>query len=78
MSFFTSDRERHLGLWRLAVVVAIYSTLAGARPQGLSAVAFIAGMLMVGLTVLTQGLKVRPCGAEIAVALGVATVYLLV
>ena len=27
MSLFTSDRERRLWLWTLAVVVAIYSTL---------------------------------------------------
>ncbi len=26
MSLFTSDRERHLWLWALAVMVAIYST----------------------------------------------------
>ena len=31
MSFFTSDRERRLWLWTLAVLVAIYSTLGLAR-----------------------------------------------
>ena len=35
------------------------------------------GMLLVGAAILTQGLKTRPRGAEIYVALGVAAVYLL-
>ena len=34
-------------------------------------------MFLVGATILTQGLKVRPRGVEIAVALGVTAVYLL-
>ena len=46
--------------------------------QALSAVAFLAGMLLVGMTVLTQGLKARPGGVEVGVALGVAVVYFLV
>ena len=84
MPLFSSRRERRLWAWTLAVVVAIYSTLglastlAMALPDDLAAVGFLVGMFLVGLTVLTQGLKTRPGGAEIAVALGVATVYLLV
>ena len=31
MSLFTSDRERRLWLWTLAVLVAIYATLGPAR-----------------------------------------------
>jgi hypothetical protein len=84
MPFFSSNRERRLWLWTLAVVVAIYSTLglastlARALPQSLAAVGFLGAMLLVGLTVLTQGLKARPRGAEIAVAIGVAVVYFMV
>ena len=62
MSLFTSDRERRLWLWTLAVVVAIYSTLgltrtlAGAlRDSGLLGAAFALGMLLVGATIVMQG-----------------------
>ncbi len=85
MTLFSSDRERRLWLWTLAVVVAIYSTLglartlAGAlREQGLLAAAFALGMLLVAATIVAHAVKARPGGAEIAVALGVAAAYLLV
>ena len=84
MAFFSSKRERRLWLWTLAVVAAIYSTLSLARPiaealrdLGLLNAFFISSMLLVGATVITQGLKTRPGGAEMVVALGVAAVYLL-
>ena len=82
---FTTDRERRLWGWTLAAVVAIYSTLGLASTladvmywQGASAIAFLAFMTLVGLTVLTQGLKTRPAGIEIGIGLGVAVVYLMV
>ena len=85
MPFFSSDRERRLWCWTLAVVVAIYSTLGLAstladvlRSQGLMAWGFLFGMLLVGATILTQGLKTRPGGVEIGVALGIGVVYYLV
>ena len=86
MPLFSSDRERRLWLWTLAVVVAIYSTLGLARTladflndSGLIGVGlFLLACLMVLATVVTQGLRVRPNGLEIAVALGIAAVYLLV
>lgn len=66
-------------------MLAIYATLGLASMlaevlynQGLIAVAFLASMLLVGLTVLTQGLKTRPGGVEIGVGLGIAVVYFLV
>lgn len=83
-TLFTSRRERSLWLWTMVVVAAIYSTLGVARPLagvlrelGLLEAIFMTGMLLIGAAVLTQGLKTRPCGAEICVALGVAAVYLL-
>ena len=83
--FFSSAREKRLWTWTLAVVLAIYATLGLASMlaevlynQGLIAVAFLASMLLVGLTVLTQGLKTRPGGVEIGVGLGIAVVYFLV
>ncbi|MDX1438425.1 MAG: VanZ family protein [Rubricoccaceae bacterium] len=66
----------------LAVVAAIYATLglssllAGASyDEGLSAAAFLGLMLLIGVTILTQGLKVRPAGREIGVGIGIAVVY---
>ena len=88
MSLFSSPRERRLWLWVLAVMVAIYATLGLAqtlaetlRERGLLDISiglFLLCMFLVGATILTQGLKVRPGGAEVAVAIGVATAYLLV
>ena len=85
MSLFTSTRERRLWLWTLAVIVAIFSTLGPAamlagelRERGLIDGFFFFGFLLVFTTILTQGLQMRPRGAEISVALGVVAVYLLV
>ncbi len=85
MALFVSRRERWLWLWTLAIVVAIYSTLglAGALAEklsetGLTTVGFAAAMLLVGITVVIQGLRTKPSGAEIGVALGVVVVYLMV
>ena len=86
MSLFSSARERRLWLLTLAVVAAIYSTLgltgrlAGAlREYRLLDVSFwvLFAMFLVGATIITQGIKVRPGGAEIAIMLGVTAVYLL-
>lgn len=85
MSFFTSERERRLWLWALAVVVAIYSTLglAGSlaralRDRGLLDAAFAFAGFLVLVTIVTQGLRTRPGGIEIGVALGVAVAYFMV
>ena len=85
MSLFTSDRERRLWLWALAAVVAIYSTLglpstlvSKLFEQALFGGTFFIAFLLIGVAILTQGLKVRPGGLEIGVALGVAAVYLMV
>ena len=83
-SLFASARERRLWAWTLAVVVAIFSTLGLARTlagilrdRGLLDNLFVLGMLLIGAAILTQGLKTRPRGAEIGVALGIAAAYLL-
>lgn len=86
MPLFASGRERRLWLWTLAVVVGIYatigfgSTVAGALREGglVEASLFLGGMFLVGATVVAQGVRARPGGVEVAVALGVAVVYLLV
>ena len=85
MFLFSSQRERRLWIWTALVVAAIYSTLGLARTltdrlgnDFFSVWLFLLGCLLILLTVITQGLKVRPGGAEIAVALGVAAAYLLI
>ncbi len=84
MSLFASDRERRLWFWAVAVVVGIYSTLglaqklAGAlRDTGAISASFWVGLFLIGAAILMQGLRSRPGGAEIGVALGVAGVYLI-
>ena len=74
-----------MGGGALATLLAIYSTLATASllagvlyHQGFSAILFAGCLLLVGLTVLTQGLQTRPGGLEIGMAIGIAAVYLLV
>ncbi len=85
MSLFTSRREKRLWIWTLVVVATIYSTLGLARTlvgvlrdRDLLDGFFVLGLLLIGAAILTQGLKTRPGGAEICVALGVAAIYLLV
>ena len=82
---FASARERRLWLWTLAVVGAIYATLglpstlvSKLFEQALFGDTFFIAFLLIGVAILTQGLKVRPGGLEIGVALGVAAVYLMV
>ena len=83
MSLLTSDRERRLWLWALAVMVAIYSTLGPARTlvdalreRNLLRVSFAAVVLLVVVAVVGQWVKRRPGWREIGVALGVALAYL--
>ena len=88
MTLFSSKRERRLWLWVLVVMVAIYATLGLAQTlaetleeRGLLDISiglFLLCMFLVGVTILTQGLRVRPGRAEVAVVIGVVTAYLLV
>ncbi len=90
MPLFSSRRERRLWAWTLAVAAAIYSTLGltgtlvdalrdrGLLDASLALGMFLAAMALCGATVLTHGLKTRVGGAEVAVALGVATAYFMV
>ena len=82
---FSSARERRLWIWTAVVVAAIYSTLGLAQTLAdrlgndfFAVWLFLLGCVLVLLAVVTQGLRVRPSGIEIAVALGVAAAYMLV
>lgn len=83
--FFSSARERRLWIWTLLLVLGIYATLGLASTlaewlhnHGLITIAFLGCMILVLLTILTQGLKARPNGIEIGVGLGIAVVYFMV
>ena len=83
--FFSSARERRLWAWTFAVLVAIFSSLGLARTladvlhnSGLDASLFLLGCFLVLATVVTEGLKTRPGGTEIGVALGVAAAYIMI
>ena len=85
MSVFSSNRERRLWRWSLLTVLGIYATLPFASSfatylynQGLAAVVFLTCLLLIGITILIQGLRTRPSGLEIGVGIGVATVFVLV
>ena len=84
MRLFSSPRERKLWNWTLIVVLAIYASLALELSvanvlieRGLITPFYIAGMLMIVATAVSQGFGVRPRGLEVAVALGIAAAYLL-
>lgn len=84
MPLFTTNRERRLWSWTLLIVVAVYSTLAFSQPIDVilrnrewATGAFILALLLVVGTAVAYGLRIRPGGAEVAVALGIAAVYLL-
>ena len=87
MPGFSSNRERRLWVWALAVVVAIYATadlartLADAlRESGLLELVptmFSAGMLLIGIAILVQGLRERSRGVEVGFALGVAAIAVI-
>lgn len=81
---FASPRERRLWLSAAAVVGAIYATAGLARTwadalrsEGLLAAAFWVGFLLIVAAIAVQGLRRRPGGLEVGLALGVAGAYLL-
>ncbi len=85
MPQFTSERERRLWIFTLVVVVAIYSTLIFGdalvgilRNRNLIGALFVLGLVLVLASIVTQGLRSRPGGIELGVALGIAAAYLLV
>lgn len=84
MSIFSSPRERQLWSWTALVLVAIYASLGVAgevaatlRERELLIVAFMGGMLLAVLAVLTQWMKARPGQLEIWVVLGIAGAYIM-
>lgn len=85
MSLFSSRRERRLWIWTLIVVAVLYSTL-GVTPvvaasplfRNLNAALFLVGMMLVGATIISRGLKIQLTGLNLSIVLGVAAAYVLV
>ncbi|MGI9355314.1 MAG: hypothetical protein ACR2PF_09180, partial [Rhizobiaceae bacterium] len=84
MAFFSSRRERRYWFYTLAIVAAIYSTLGLTpvltrilREQDLLEGSFAVGMILVIVTIVSQGLNARVGAAEIAVMVGIIAAYLL-
>ncbi|MEQ8331510.1 MAG: VanZ family protein [Longimicrobiales bacterium] len=82
MTGFTSDRERRLWGWTVAVVAAVYAsagfagTLAGVlRRRGLLEASFALAFLCVVVAVVGSAMRRRPGGREVWVALGVTAVF---
>ena len=83
----SSNRERRLWLWALAVVVAIYTTADLARTVAdalresglleLTPTMFSIGMFLIGVMILVQGLREGSRGVEVGFALGVAAIAVL-
>ncbi|MFQ5608509.1 MAG: VanZ family protein, partial [Candidatus Zixiibacteriota bacterium] len=78
-------KEKRLWVATGVVILAIYSTLALAsklapfvRGLGIEVWLFIVGCLMVLVTVVIHGLKTRPTGAGVIMALGIVAAYLFI
>ena len=48
------------------------------RPDIINAALFLVGMMLVGATIISRGLKIRLSGANLGIVLGVAAAYVLV
>ena len=88
MMLFSSARERRMWIWALAVIAVIFGSLGfagklAARLQefglveSVSIILFLAGMILVAATVISQGLATRPSGLTIVIAFGVVAVFVL-
>ena len=64
---FSSNRERNLWICVLIIIITIYSTLGLTgtlanilKESGIVVVTFVLGMILIGATIATQGLKQEP------------------
>ena len=81
---FTSAREKRLWLFVLLITGAILSTLIIGRPliellrdQNLQAIFFLAGMLIIGGTMLLYGLFTKSSAVDLILFIGIGAVYLM-
>ena len=84
-AWFSSARERRLWIWALVVLIGIYASLGFApavagflRDRGLLEGTFIFALLLATIAVIALGLSTKARPIEIAVAIGIASVYLMV
>lgn len=81
---FASRRERRFWILTLLAVAAVYANLLFAslltdllHDHDLAVAGFVGGLLLVSATVLALGLRLRPRGIELGVALGIIVVYFM-
>ncbi len=84
MALFTSNREKRLWGYVLAVVLIIYSSLFLGQPlvkclgaQNLQALLFLLGMLLVALVVVIYGMQVQPHNLKLVTLIGLAALFLM-
>jgi hypothetical protein len=84
MSIFTSQRERRLWIWALAVIVAIYTTLGFAgtlaaylRARNLLNNSFFIAFLVLVAVIAGSGWIRRPRWREILAGIGILAVYVM-
>lgn len=80
----TTDRERRLWIWTAVAVAGVYASLGLSsilvellHDQTAAAIAFLAAMFLIGVMVLSQGLRVRPGGVEVGIILGIVVVFVM-
>ena len=81
---FRSQREKNFWIASAVTVVIIFATIGLSTSfvgfiehWGLLTPLFLAGMVLVGLTVLVAGIDYRPGGIELMIILGAAALYFL-
>ncbi len=80
---FHSKREKYF--WTLATIVLVIifaalffgPALIGSINETMLAGIFLSGMILVAITILSQGLRVRPAGIELGIVLGMSAIFIL-
>ena len=85
MGLYKSARERKLWIMAMIVMIAIFASIGLAsrlaetlRDHGLISIGFWIGIALVALTVIIQGLRIKPGKVEVFAWVGIAAIYLLV
>ena len=81
---FSNSKERMYWLMAFAVTAAIYSTLFIGKPladllrsQDVQAIFFVAGMLLIAISILIYGIEKKPHRTELSAIIGLSAVYLM-
>ncbi|MEP3836650.1 MAG: VanZ family protein [Algibacter sp.] len=85
MSFFKSSREKHLWFWALVVLIGIFTTLFIGKPlaqffgnQNVQIIVFLIGILLTGIAIIINAIKIKPSKIELSLWFGIVAVYIMV